>query len=152
MTTRRKLLRTGLTLVVPACVIALTGFAPTQVLAEVPPDLLRFVIETAEALSNGDPTGFLEKFDRDMPAYADLRERVEGLLAAYEVGSTVEIANDSGDEQSHMLELDWLLVLNERNDSNGRKDTRRQIIKCRAERKGKRWKFSSIEPIDFFRY
>ncbi len=131
---------------------ALLALRPTPARADVPPDLLRLVTDATEALSNGEASNFLDKFDRNMPGYADLRERIEGLVAAYEVGSTIEIANDSGDETSHSIELDWLLILNDRNDLNGRKESRRQIIKCQAKREGKRWKITSLEPIDFFRY
>jgi hypothetical protein len=148
MTTRRSFFSVGLS----AGTIALMGASAGLTMAEVPADLLSLVTDAAQALSNDDEMGFLEKFDRDMPSFRDLRERVQGLLAAYEVGSTVEVANDSGDAQSHSFDLDWLLVLNSRNDLSIRGETRRQIVKCRAERRGRRWKITSLEPIDFFRY
>jgi hypothetical protein len=131
---------------------AFTALRPRRAPAETPQTLLKIVSEVVEALSNGDSISFLEKFDHSMRGYSDLREHVEGLVAAYEVGSTVEIANDSGDDQSRTLELDWLLILNERNDLNGQKETRRQIVKCSAERRGRSWKITSLDPIDFFHY
>ena len=120
--------------------------------AEPPADLLQMIRAATEALSNDDAGGFLGHFDRGMTTYADLRERVEGMLAAYEVGCTIEIVSDSGDDRAHTVDLDWLLMLDRKNLQSGRAETRRQIVKCRAERQRRGWKFTAIEPLDFFRY
>ena len=121
------------------------------VFAEVPADVLRVFTDAAEALANDDASGFLDQFDRSMPGYAELRANVEGLLNANEAISTVETISDQGGKDKHSLELDWLLALNEKNLTGGRKETRRGILKCRVERQGKRWKIVALEPIDFFR-
>ena len=54
----------------------------------------------AEALANDDEQSFLDHFDRNMPGYAALRDDVEGLLAARDVGSTIEVVSDEGDPRS----------------------------------------------------
>jgi hypothetical protein len=128
-----------------------TLIAQLVVFAEAPADVLRLITDAAEALANGDASGFLDQFDRDMPGYAELRANVEGLLNASEAISTIETISDQGDDRKRSLELDWLLVLNEKNAVGGRKETRRGILKCWVERQGKRWKIVALEPIDFFR-
>jgi hypothetical protein len=120
--------------------------------AEPPADVIRLFSDMAEALANDDARGFLGKFDDGMHNYALLRDEVEALLGANEVGSTIEIVSDEGDEQKRVVQLDWLLFINAKNVIDGQKETRRQIIKCQVERRGRQWKITSIEPVEFFKY
>ena len=103
-------------------------------------DLIR---SAAEALSNKDATGFLDHFDSKMPGYQMLDFYIQAIAARDSVVSTVEIVMDKGDEPQRMLELDWILVI----DSDR---SRRAIVKVAVERQGKKWKFTSLDPIDFF--
>ena len=112
--------------------------------AEPPADVLKFFSSAGEALADGDSRAFLGKFDRNMPGYSALRDEIEGLLAAHEVGSTIEVVNDEGDNQKRALELDWLLSITDVGQ-------RRQIVKCRIERRGKEWKITALEPVEFFK-
>jgi len=121
------------------------------VFAEPPADVLDFLRTTADALTGDDASAFLGKFDRNLPEYATLRMEVEGLLAAYDVGSTIEVVSDEGDDQKRSLALDWLLLTNEKAASHGDRATRRRIVKCSIERRGKKWKITSLDPIDFFK-
>jgi hypothetical protein len=86
-----------------------------------------------------------------MTGYAAFRDEIVGLLAAHDIGSTIEVVNDEGDDQKRSLDLDWLLVISEKNSGNGRKETRRKVLKCRIERQGKQWKIVALEPVEFFR-
>ena len=113
--------------------------------------MLNVFSAAAEALTNDDSAAFLDNFDRNMPEYAALRTNIEGLLAAYEVGSTIELVTDEGDDKKRTVELDWLLVTSEKNTVNGNQRTRRRIVKCRLERRGKQWKVTALEPVDFFK-
>ncbi len=119
--------------------------------AEPPADALDFLSSAASALVDDDPAAFLDHFDRNMPEYATLREEIEGLLAAYDVGSTIEVVSDEGDDKKRSLALDWLLLTNEKAASHGDRATRRRIVKCSIERRGKKWKITSLDPIDFFK-
>jgi hypothetical protein len=119
--------------------------------AEPPADVLELFREAAEALANDDANMFLAKFDRNMTGYAALRDEIVGLLAAHDVGSTIEVVNDEGDQQKRSLDLDWLLVISEKNSANGQTETRRRVLKCQVERQGKQWKITALEPLDFFR-
>jgi hypothetical protein len=112
--------------------------------AEPPADVLKFFRTAAEALANNDPRTFMAKFDRDLPGYVLLRDEIEGLLAAHEVGSTIEVVNDEGDGQRRALQLDWLLSITDLG-------LRRQIVKCKIERRGREWKITQFEPIQFFK-
>jgi hypothetical protein len=109
---------------------------------------VRFLRGTAIALANAHETGprpFLDLFDRDMAHYAELRTNLEALAARTEVGNAIEIVTDSGDEKRRTMELDWVLEIPD-------KAPRRQVLKCTIEKRGKKWIFTSLEPVDFFRY
>jgi hypothetical protein len=113
-------------------------------------DVVNVFSAAAEALTNDDSSAFLEKFDRNMAEYAVLRSNIEGLLAAYEVGSTIEVVTDEGDDQKRTVALDWLLVTSEKNAVNGAEQTRRRIIKCTLARRGKQWRIIALDPVGFF--
>ena len=115
-------------------------------------DVLKVFRDAAEALTNDDAASFLDSFDRDMPGYVTLQTNVEGMLAAYEVGSTIEVVSDEGDDHTRNVELDWLLLATRKDAINSAQETRRQVVKCRLERRGKRWKITRLEPVDLFQY
>lgn len=119
-------------------------------LAEPPADVRDFIRTAAEALVDDDASAFMEKFDRGLPQYATLRSEIEGLLAAYDVGSSIEVVSDEGDHQKRTLALDWVLVKTEKAANHGTGIARRQIVKCRIERRGKQWKITAFEPVEFF--
>jgi hypothetical protein len=101
--------------------------------------------EIAEALANRDADAFLDQFDRQTPDYEKLRDGIRELLAVtQEIGTTVDVISDEGDEQKRSLELDWVLKL----DTD---DPRRQIVKCQIQKQGKKWKITRLAPVEFFR-
>ncbi len=127
------------TLVLLSAALVTLGQPP----ADTPKDVVDLFRTAIEALADKDAAAFLEKFDRKMPDYDTLDEEILALLDHSEVGSDVEIVTDEGDTQKRALQLDWLLRID--NDQ-----PKRQIIKCRIEREGKKWKITSIEPVEFF--
>jgi len=129
---------------------ALLLLISTVALADSSADVLNVFSAAAEALTNDDSSAFLDNFDRNMPEYAALRANIEGLLAAYEVGSTIEVVSDEGDDEKRTVALDWLLVTSEKNVVNGDQQTRRRIVRCRVERRGKQWRIIGLDPVDFF--
>jgi len=112
---------------------------------------LKAVADATAALVNDDAQGFLDQFDRNMPAYPTLRTEVEGLLNANSVGSTVDVITNDGDDRKRTLELDWVLVLSEKSSTSRGSETRRGIVKCQIEHTGKTWKITALEPVEFFR-
>jgi len=130
---------------------ALLLLISTVALADSTADVLNVFSAAAEALTNDDSSAFLDNFDRDMPEYAALRTNIEGLLAAYEIGSTIEVVTDEGDDEKRTVALDWLLVISEKNTVNGDQQTRRRIVKCSLVRQGKQWRITALAPVDFFK-
>lgn len=122
--------------------------------AETPADLVQFLRSTALALAQAhegdargipDASAFLECFDSDMPRYAEFRDEIETLIQRAEVGSNIEIVTDEGDDSKRKLELDWVLEIQDQRP-------RRGILKCTIEKRKKKWVFTGLEPVDFFKY
>jgi hypothetical protein len=111
--------------------------------ADTPKEVVDLFRTAVEALADKDSAAFLDKFDRNMPAYNTLHDEILALLDHSEVGSDVEIVTDEGDAQRRTVQLDWLLRIDD-------DQPRRQIVRCRIERQGKKWKITSIEPVEFF--
>ena len=130
--------------------IAIAFAAPVR--AETPEDVLKFLRNAADALTNEDARTFLDHADRNMPVYATLQRNIEGLMAAYDVESSIEIANDEGDDQKRTLTLDWVLITEQKSDTRGDRMHRRQLLRCTIEKQGKRWKITALDPVDFFKY
>jgi len=124
----------------------------TLVVADTAADVLNVFTSAAEGLIDDDAASFLDQFDRDMPGYAVLQNNVTGLLAAYDVGATIEEITDEGDDHKRTVALDWLLILTQKGATNSPQQTRRQVVKCTVERRGKQWKITALDPIDFFKY
>jgi hypothetical protein len=95
----------------------------------------------SEALSNRDAGAFLDQFDPDMPHFERLRDEIQELFGvAQEIGSTIDVITSDANE----MELDWLLKIDDA-------APRRQIVKCRVEKHGKKWKITALEPVEFFK-
>lgn len=110
-----------------------------------PPAHMEVFRAASEALANQDADAFLDQFDSKMPQYEKLRDEIQELFGvAQEIGSTIDVITDDGDDHKRTMELDWLLKID--ND-----DPRRQIVKCQVEKQGKRWKITTLEPVEFFK-
>ena len=115
--------------------------------AQTPADVVTFLRGTASDLANAHEItaqDFLARFDRDMPRYADLSNAVRELVSRWEVGSAIEIVTDAGDASKRVMELDWLLEVQDH-------APRRVVVKCTIEKRGKKWVFTSFEPVDLFK-
>jgi len=124
----------------------------TLTLADPAADVLNVFTDATEALTNDDAASFLDRFDRNMPGYAELQNNIQGLLAAYDVGSTIEEVTGEGDGQKRTVELDWFLTLSQKGATNSPQQTRRHVVKCTVERRGKQWKITALDPVEFFKY
>jgi len=111
---------------------------------ETPRDVVDLFQAVAGDLAQNNPSEFLDHFDRNMTGYATLRDEIESLLSASEVGSAIEIVTDEGDDQKRTLELDWVLEIADQ-------QPRRAILKCTLEKQGKKWKITALDPIEFFK-
>jgi hypothetical protein len=122
--------------------------------AQTPDDVVRFLRSTAMALSDAhgggalgtnDARPFLECFDSSMPRFAELRGEIETLVERAEVGSAIEIVSDEGDDSKRMMELDWVLEVQDQRP-------RRAILKVTLEKRKKEWKITALDPVEFFKY
>jgi hypothetical protein len=123
-----------------------------------PKDVIDFFRSVASTLADADrelnndkegtrprhATEFLDHFDKSMPGFAEFGEQIEAMLAAGEVSTSIDFVNTKGDNQKMTLDLDWLL------QCEGERP-KRAVIKCTIEKRGKRWKITSIAPMGFFR-
>ena len=126
-------------------VIALLAQKPPALPPDATPkDVRDFIRTTAELLTNKDAVGFLDRFDGKMAGYETLSLYIQALTARNTLLSSIEIVTDKGDNQQRAMDLDWTLTV----DDN-RQD--RQIVKVRIEKQGKKWKLTSLEPLDFFK-
>ncbi len=113
--------------------------------AEPPKEVIQVVSDAADALANNDANVFLDLIDSHMPGYESLSAEIHYMVGAEdEIDSAVEIVSESGGDQKYELELDWVLKF-------GMETPRRAIIKCRIERQGRKWKITSLMPVDFFK-
>jgi hypothetical protein len=110
--------------------------------ADPPKDVLQFLRSAAEDLADQNPTGFLDHFDSNLPGMSTLRDEVS-VLAQADVESTIEFVSDEGNDERRDLQLDWLLRVN-----GGR--PKHQLVQCRIEKQGKKWKITELKPIEFF--
>jgi hypothetical protein len=113
-----------------------------------PKDIRDLIRATAEALQNKDVDGFLDHFDKGTPGYEMLHFYLEGLAVRDSVMSSIEIVTDKADAESdgqrHTMVLDWVLNIDAER-------TRREVVKVTVEKQGKKWKFTAIDPIEFFK-
>lgn len=125
-----------------ACCLAAAA-SPAQTVAD-------FLGRLASALSDNNASQFLSHFDPSMADYRQFQGLVSALLAQAEVGSSIEIAQDSGDDTRRALSLDWILELSLKSESAA-SERRQATVKCTLERRGKNWKVTALDPIEFFR-
>lgn len=111
--------------------------------AEPPPEVTELLRLTSDAMANGDAAEFLKHVDPAMPRYAELAQRLNLLLTPQSAASTIDVAHDEGDENKRRLELNWLI------QAGAERQKRGKII-VTVERKNGAWRFTSIEPIEFF--
>lgn len=116
------------------------------------PDVLDFFGGQADALANADVPRFMSGFDDATPGYLTLQNNVESLVAGHDVESKIEVVTDEGEQDKRSLALDWVLIARDRSDPNGSGVTRREVVKCKIERRGKKWKITAFEPIEFFKF
>ncbi len=123
-----------------------------------PRDVIDFFRSMASALADADrasndgidtsrprhATEFLDHFDKLMPEYEQFRDQIEEMVGAGEVATTIDFINSEGDDKKRTLDLDWLL------QPEG-KSARRGVIRCTIEKRGKKWKVTSIAPVAFFK-
>jgi hypothetical protein len=112
-------------------------------------EVLDLVTGMAASLSAGNAREFLAAFDPAMPGYQQLRENVNALTRQEAVESFVDVASDEGDAQKRTVQLNWRMRLKRNSDATA-STGREQVLKCRFEKQGRKWRITALEPVDFF--
>lgn len=99
----------------------------------------------ASALSEGNSQDFMKAFDPSMPGYAKLQAYITALLEQAEITTSIDILR----EEENAVELDWFLQIRSL-DPAGPLERRRQVVKCRLERHGRKRRIISLEPVELF--
>jgi len=112
-------------------------------------DVWESVTEMAAALARGSDVGFLAVCDSKMAGYSALRANIAALVAAADVESGIDPVSNTGDEQARDVEVDWQISMVDRSGLQ-RVTRRRQVVKCRFEKRGRKWKVATLDPVAFF--
>ena len=112
-------------------------------------DIIDLFASMAAALSNVNPSKFMDACDKNMPDYDKLKDEVASLVNQTEVTSSVEPLKDEGDDTKRSVELDWYLEIRSLS-ADGPIARRRDIIRCELKKDGKHWKIVSLKPVEFF--
>jgi hypothetical protein len=136
---------------------AVVVLASLLAFADPPKDVIDFFRSAAATLADADrsakeaqlgmprrATEFLDHFDKSMPAYAEFSSQIEDMVGAGEVSTSIDFINTDGNDRKRTLDLDWVL------QCEGQRP-KRAVIQCTIERRGKKWKITSIAPISFFK-
>jgi hypothetical protein len=113
-------------------------------------DLIRSVGATLSNAHSGGPHNepdtqpFFENFDPAMPGFATFRQQIEEIVNTDPVGTQIEVLSDEGDDHKRVLQLDWILEIDDQRP-------RRKVINCTIERRKGHWKITALDPIDFFK-
>jgi hypothetical protein len=101
------------------------------------------------ALSDDDAPAFLKEIDKSMPGYDRLEHAIPELLEQGPIACSVQPLTDEGDDAKRAVELDWYMEI--RNvDETVPIVRRREVIHLRMEKRDKRWRVTSLDPISFF--
>jgi len=136
-----------------ACALLLSGVAPAA-----PPDTPYVrVSKLAAYLSDGESVGVLEAFDKNMPRYGSIAEKIQALSAQTDVLCSIDVVEDkeADDDASdiHHLDLDWYMMVKSKTDSS-LVERRRQRVAVTFQRfqvkSGKNaagvWRITSLSP------
>jgi hypothetical protein len=131
-------------------ILALGGAAgAARLRADAQQQVFDLFTRIASALSEDDPTIFLESVDQDMPHFQDFQNDLQALTGQAQLSNSIEAVSEEGDEAHRTEALDWFLEIVGKSESRP-VERRRAVVNFRLERRGKRWKIVSIDPLHFF--
>lgn len=103
----------------------------------------------AAALTENDTGPFLDAVDHNMPHFEDFKANLQALADQADVTNSIEVLSDEGDDARRAVELDWFMQIVGKSETHP-VEQRRSVVRCRLERRGKKWKIVAIEPLQFF--
>lgn len=117
--------------------------------ADAPRQVFDLLSKIASALSDDDPAMFIEALDPAMPGLQQFRRDLVALTAIADLSNSLEVVSDTGDDTHRADEVDWFLEIVGKSESHT-VERRREVVKFRLERQGRKWKIVSIDPLNFF--
>jgi hypothetical protein len=112
-------------------------------------ELIDLFASMASSLSEGNPGIFMRAIDPSLPSYQRFAANIYALADQNELSNAVEIISQKGDDRIQDVELDWLLQIKGKGESQV--FVRREVlVKCRLERQKKKWRIVALDPADFF--
>jgi len=117
--------------------------------ADAPQQVFDLFNKIAAGLSDNDPALFIDAIDPAMPHFRDFRRDLVALTDLADLSNSVEVVSETGDDTHRAAELDWFLEIVGKSDPHP-VEQRREVVKFKLERKGKKWKILSIDPQRFF--
>lgn len=101
----------------------------------------------------GNAEAFLKGIDPKMSGYGQLSADIHAMVEQSQVESDIQPAlTNEGDDHKRTVVLDWTLRMKRPTpDGGGQIDTREQIVTFHVEKQGKKWRVTSIDPLNFFR-
>jgi hypothetical protein len=112
-------------------------------------DIVDLFVGMAGALSEGDPESFLRGIDPSLPDYGRFAAKVRGLALQNTLSSSIGILKQEGGDTVQVVELDWILEIRGKDQSHVFQ-RRQSVVKCRVERRGRKWRIVLLDPQDFF--
>lgn len=105
--------------------------------------------DMAGALSDNKPDEFMSAFHRTLPGYEELRTDAFALVQAYDIQTSIELINETGDNLTRNVDLDWSMQIVEKQDTAG-VVRRREVVHTRLIKQKKKWLITSFEPLSLF--
>jgi hypothetical protein len=111
-------------------------------------ELIDLFASMASALSEANSGAFLRVIDPAMPGYERFAADVNALAQQNALSSAIEIKSQKGDDLVQIVELNWLLEITGKEES---RVVRREVtVKCRLERRKKKWRIVALDPMNLF--
>jgi hypothetical protein len=114
-------------------------------------EIVELLGDVASDLSSNNPNGIMKRVADGMPERDVFESHIRNLLASAQVATSVELREFAEQGGKATLTLDWFLEIR-RDGFNNVLSTqrRRQLIRCSFAKEGKRWRFTSLQPVAFF--
>jgi hypothetical protein len=113
-------------------------------------DVLDVFAVIAAALSDGSGARAISSFDKAIPEYSRLREYLYVLAEGWQTSCSIEVVEFEEAQGVARLKLRWLLRISAAGGT-GRMTDREQDVSAKVERRGKAWKITAFDPVEFFR-
>ena len=107
------------------------------------------IAKLASYISDGEPVGALEAFDKTMPRYQAIAENLQALAAQDQVLCSIDVVEDKEADDpaadTHHLDLDWYMTVKLIADP-AHNESRRKRVQVTVHREKGAWRITSFAP------